>query len=593
MGLFRRNKRENETEQGKKARADVLLKELDLYKNEKTLKSGAIMENERWFNGQYWEYISSRNEERDAQTNFLFSAIWHKHADAMDNYPEPVFLEREEGDREEADKLSKIVPLVLEKNGFENVYSDLWWYKLKHGVSICSVLWDNAKEDGLGDICIKKVDALRFFAEPYISDIQQSRYVFVTALADTDVLKRQYGDPDIRPDATASKARGYFGDYSPNVLEKKTMVVDCYQRYRDETGKYVVHLEKIINGRIMYDSRQDPVCINGIYEHGMYPFVLDVFIPIENSIYGLGMIDIGKKTQSYIDKLDYIIEENALLSGRQRWLIKRGAGIKTEDFLDMSKTVIEADGSIDSDAVRDLQAQPIPSQIMTHRTEKIEEIKELLGNRDFSQGATSGGVTAYGAITALQEAGSKLARDGIKASYRAFAGISYMVVELIRQFYTEERSFRILGDSETEPQYISYDNSVLQGQSVPLNVPITLDDGTVQTERFRKAIFDIKIVAQRKNPFNTISHNQMVMELFSGGAFNPDNADQAILALQNMIMDNKESMIEGIRENQIKNAQLYQQLQAQDAQLKRMTAIVNEMTNAIPGQAPGLEAVQP
>lgn len=593
MGLFRRNKRENETEQGKKARADLLLKELDLYKNEKTLKSGAIMENERWFNGQYWEYISSRNEERDAQTNFLFSAIWHKHADAMDNYPEPIFLEREEGDREEADKLSKIVPLVLEKNGFENVYSDLWWYKLKHGVSICSVLWDNAKEDGLGDICIKKVDALRFFAEPYISDIQQSRYVFVTALADTDVLKRQYGDPDIRPDATASKARGYFGDYSPNVLEKKTMVVDCYQRYRDETGKYVVHLEKIINGRIMYDSRQDPVCINGIYEHGMYPFVLDVFIPIENSIYGLGMIDIGKKTQSYIDKLDYIIEENALLSGRQRWLIKRGAGIKTEDFLDMSKTVIEADGSIDSDAVRDLQAQPIPSQIMTHRTEKIEEIKELLGNRDFSQGATSGGVTAYGAITALQEAGSKLARDGIKASYRAFAGISYMVVELIRQFYTEERSFRILGDSETEPQYISYDNSVLQGQSVPLNVPITLDDGTVQTERFRKAIFDIKIVAQRKNPFNTISHNQMVMELFSGGAFNPDNADQAILALQNMIMDNKESMIEGIRENQIKNAQLYQQLQAQDAQLKRMTAIVNEMTNAIPGQAPGLEAVQP
>ncbi len=592
MGLFRRNKRGNETEQGKKARADVLLKELDLYKNEKTLKSGAIMENERWFNGQYWEYISSRNEERDAQTNFLFSAIWHKHADAMDNYPEPVFLEREEGDREEADKLSKIVPLVLEKNGFENVYSDLWWYKLKHGVSICSVLWDNAKEDGLGDICIKKVDALRFFAEPYISDIQQSRYVFVTALADTDVLKRQYGDPDIRPDATASKARGYFGDYSPNVLEKKTMVVDCYQRYRDETGKYVVHLEKIINGRIMYDSRQDPVCINGIYEHGMYPFVLDVFIPIENSIYGLGMIDIGKKTQSYIDKLDYIIEENALLSGRQRWLIKRGAGIKTEDFLDMSKTVIEADGSIDSDAVRDLQAQPIPSQIMTHRTEKIEEIKELLGNRDFSQGATSGGVTAYGAITALQEAGSKLARDGIKASYRAFAGISYMVVELIRQFYTEERSFRILGDGETEPQYISYDNSVLQGQSVPLNVPITLDDGTVQTERFRKAIFDIKIVAQRKNPFNTISHNQMVMELFSGGAFNPDNADQAILALQNMIMDNKESMIEGIRENQIKNAQLYQQLQAQDAQLKRMTAIVNEMTNAIPGQAPGLEAVQ-
>ena len=52
-------------------------------------------------------------------------------------------------------------------------------------------------------------------------------------------------------------------------------------------------------------------------------------------------------------------------------------------------------------------------------------------------------------------------------------------------------------------------------------------------------------------------------------------------------------MIEGIRENQIKNAQLYQQLQAQDEQLRRMTAIVNEMTSALPGQMPGTEGVQP
>ncbi len=592
MNLFGRNKREQRPEKSQKERAGMLLKELDLYKNEKTLKSSVIMENERWFNGHYWEYISNKNEERDAQTNFLFSAIWHKHADAMDNFPEPIFLEREEGDKAEADRLSKIVPLVLEKNGFENVYSDLWWYKLKHGASICSVLWDNAKEDGLGDICIKKIDALRFFAEPYISDIQQSKYIFVTALADTDSLRRQYNDPEIKPDAAVSKASGYFGDYSPNVLEKKTMIIDCYQRVREQSGQYVVHLEKIINGRIMYDSRQDPVCANGIYEHGLYPFVMDVFIPIENSIYGMGMIDIGKKTQSYIDKLDYIIEENALLSGRQRWLIKKNSGIKTEDFLDMSKTVIEADGSIDSDAVRDLQAQPIPSQIMTHRTEKIEEIKELLGNRDFSQGATSGGVTAYGAITALQEAGSKLARDGIKASYRAFAEISYMVVELIRQFYTEERCFRIIGDGQTEPEYISYDNSRLRSQNVPLAVPITAEDGSIQTERFRKAIFDIKIVPQRKNPFNTISHNQMVMELYAGGAFNPDNADQAVLALQSMIIDNKESIIAGILANQEKNARLYQQLQAQEAQLNRMSAIVNQMTASIPGQQLNTEVVQ-
>lgn len=97
MNLFKRRKKEQDPGRHQRERADMLLKELDLYKNEKTLKSGAIMENERWFNGQYWEYISSRNEERDAQTNFLFSAIWHKHADAMDNYPEPIFWRGKKG----------------------------------------------------------------------------------------------------------------------------------------------------------------------------------------------------------------------------------------------------------------------------------------------------------------------------------------------------------------------------------------------------------------------------------------------------------------------------------------------------------------
>ena len=38
-----------------------------------------------------------------------------------------------------------------------------------------------------------------------------------------------------------------------------------------------------------------------------------------------------------------------------------------------------------------------------------------------------GGVTAASAIAALQEAGSKLSRDMIKAGYRAFGQVCYLV----------------------------------------------------------------------------------------------------------------------------------------------------------------------
>lgn len=56
-------------------------------------------------------------------------------------------------------------------------------------------------------------------------------------------------------------------------------------------------------------------------------------------------------------------------------------------------------------------------------------------------------MTAASAIAALQEAGSKLSRDMLKSSYRAFAQVNYLCVELIRQFYQEERWFRVVGET--------------------------------------------------------------------------------------------------------------------------------------------------
>lgn len=98
---------------------------------------------------------------------------------------------------------------------------------------------------------------------------------------------------------------------------------------------------------------------------------------------------------------------------------------------------------MDDNAVRPIQAAAIPSHIIEHRQNKIEELKEVIGNRDFSQGGTTGNITAYKSISALQEAGSKLSRDTLKSPYRSFKDVVNLCVELIREFYDEERSFRI------------------------------------------------------------------------------------------------------------------------------------------------------
>ena len=59
---------------------------------------------------------------------------------------------------EEAAKLSSVLPVILEQNDFEEVYSDSQWTKLKQGTLIWHVKWDSSKLNGLGDISVQPVD---------------------------------------------------------------------------------------------------------------------------------------------------------------------------------------------------------------------------------------------------------------------------------------------------------------------------------------------------------------------------------------------------------------------------------------------------
>jgi hypothetical protein len=110
----------------------------------------------------------------------------------MENYPKPVLYEREKQDREKAKTLSKVIPLILKKTNFYSTYSDIWWYKLKQGSGIYGVFWDKNEENGLGDISIRKIDLLRFYCEPYISNIQDSRFVFVVSLISKKDAQKRY-----------------------------------------------------------------------------------------------------------------------------------------------------------------------------------------------------------------------------------------------------------------------------------------------------------------------------------------------------------------------------------------------------------------
>jgi len=511
------------------------------YKEGKINLEKRIIENNRWWKLQHWGIIGNANpSDPKPASAWLFNCISNKHADAMDNFPRPCVLPREENDRAEAGMLSEILPVILEYNDFEQTYSDAWWYKLKMGTGCYGIFWNPSLENGLGNIDIRQLDLLNMFWESGIKDIQESRNLFTVELADNEVLISKYPFLNGKLGTNTVDVAKYV--YDDNVdTESKSAVIDWYYK-KIINGREVVHYCKYVGDTVLYASENNPLLYEkGFYDHGMYPVVFDVLFGDEGTPCGFGYIDIMKDVQMYIDKLNQIILKNALQSGRRRFFISDNSGINEEEFADWSKEFVHTSGSLDERNIREITVSQLDGSVITLLAQKIEELKETTGNRDVSQGGMPKGVTAASAIAALQEAGNKFSRDMIKSSYRAFRKINYMIIELIRQFYDEPRCFRITG-ADSGVRFIRYTN-----QSIREKQDYT--DGNDEHTNVRIPIFDISVVGERDNPFSVSAHNELAKELYNLGMFNPDRAQQALVCLEMMNFEGKREIMERIREN--------------------------------------------
>ena len=553
---------------------------LNKYKQGKSNLESRIVENEEWWKLRHWEQMrKTTNTDVLPTSAWLFNCLANKHADAMDNYPEINCLPREEGDKQEAEKLKDILPVVFEQNDFEETYSDVWWYKLKQGCGVYGVFWNNEKLNGLGDIEIKKVDLLNLFWEPGITDIQKSPNLFCVDLINSDALIQQY--PQLRETAAGTTIDVAKYRYDDTVdASDKMAVVDWYYKLKDADGGEILHFCKFCNGKVLFATENEPENYpNGWYSHGLYPFEFDVLFGEEGTPAGFGYIDICKDPQKYIDYLNQAFLENTMMSASPRFMGTDDNGINEADFLNWRKKYIKVP-TLSEAALHTVETPGLSNACLTMLDNKITELKETSGNRDVSTGGSTSGVTAASAIAAMQEAGSKLSRDMIKASYRAFKNINLMCIELIREFYDLPRTFRILGEGKAM-QFVSFDNSGLEPQP---QEPIAGKD-----MGYRLPIFDIEVSAQKASPYTKMAQNELALEFFSAGFFNPQIADQALACVEMMDFTGKDEVLNKIQQN----GTLYQQMLAMQEQMVKMAAIIDSQNGTNVSAELGFAPVQP
>jgi len=516
--------------------AEKLLME---YKKGKASVDRRIINAQDWWKMRNWDQIANNRGTRGATeiksaTAWLWNCIVNKHAEAMDAYPEPVVLPRMQEDKPEAQMLSDILPVVLSMNGFEEEYSKGQWQKFQEGTGGYHVGWDKTKLGGIGDISILNINLLNLFWEPGVEDIQDSANVFYVQVVDTKQLEQQYPQLAGKLKSAYLKPAEYRKDDSVSV-DGKSVLVDWY--YHTWNGpKKVLHYCQFVNHIVLYSTEQNGE-ENGLYDDGEYPFVLDPLYPVHGSPAGYGLIDVAHDAQTDIDTLNQAMVQNAVVTSTPRYFIQSDGGINEDEFADWSKPFVHTGGGLGEQSLRQIITSGIQGSAMNMLQQKIDELKTITGNTDVNNGGTPSGVTAASAIAALQEQSGKGSKDSSRSSYRAANKIFMMCIERIRQFYEIPRWFRILGQNGQE-KFTMYSNARLQDQQI--------EGGMGMENGFRKPVFDIDVRSERETAYTKLSQNELAIQFYQLGAFNPQMTDQVMLMMDMMDFRGKDEIMQKV-----------------------------------------------
>ena len=583
---------------------------LQQYKTGKARTESRIVASENW-----WKLRNTMEEQKQtnigadggftSKSGWLHNVIVSKHADAMESYPEPNILPREEGDKQEAQSLSDIIPCILEQNHFEATYSAAMWQKFKTGTGAYKVVWDKGKLNGLGDIAVECVNLLNVYWEPGVTDIQKSRYFFHTELVDKALLEEQFPELADKLKSQTFTSTKFLYDDTVSTENKHTVIEVYYHKYVG--GKKTLQYCKYVEDQVLYATENDtqrptqqeidPVsgmtvevesglsmAERGLYDHGRYPYEFDPLFPIEGSPCGYGFVDLCSNPQTEIDLMKTSIVKNVMAGATPRFLSRQDGNVNEEEFLDLSKPIVHVQGNVDEASIRQIGAQPLDDGLCLNTLNiTIQELRETSGNTETSTGNTGSGVTAASAIAALQEASGKGSRDSTKAAYRAYAQIIELCIELIRQFYSLPRQFRIIGQYGAE-QYISYSNAGIQPQHQ--------GNDFGEDMGYRLPVFDVKISAQQKSVYTKVAQNELAIQFFQLGFFNPQLADQALMCLEMMEFDGKDGIMQKVAQNGTMFQKLMQYMQlalsfAQMVQPQMAESIAQDIMQTMGGMSGG------
>ena len=542
-----------------------------------------IDDNAAMYRGDHWDGMTDTSGTTEGapkpSTPIITSTIENLKSDLSDDFPTAVI--EPDIEMNGLDVLSKVLTRTiwqdLDACGWSSEYDAFTLDLLVDGWSPLEVGEDKDEKYTY----IRHISNKNWMCDPQAPNIQDGRAIFKFERMPKDWFWQRYPEfaPYIQSDTDLlSEDHDEFG--ASLVPKKKQFVrlIEAWIRmYDPKAERYRIHFVLMAGGQILYNSACSGEKPDGYYEHGKYPFVVGRLYKLKGNPLGFGIVDLFKEANRYSDKMEQIILLNAYRASRPRLLIRRDAVDNISDITDYANEVIVTE--MDPNQTAQWQTtQPLPSHVYVYMSDLRNMIKQESGANDLSRGQSGGGVTATGAITALQEMATKRSRMEGRAIHAAFQEAVRMLIETMRGSDMPVRNIGITynGTKKVEP----FDGRSLQA----------FFEKGVAVERY------VTIRTARQSQYSMLQHNQIWLEMMktlaSSGA--PIDAMQMLEGLQmegnekELLLDNlKRAQKAGLLAAQKQAAMLGQQLGEEQQKTERYRSALAQSDALLAGEQQG------
>ena len=515
-----------------------------------------------------------RNGKKTLQLQTLKSTINNVVADQMLSMPEAKLMPEKAEDQDAADDLQDMCHYVIYcANDFEQLHYRRCEDFYTPGTAITQVAWDQNMNYGRGEIALIRWPVEAFLWDPYAERLEDCRAVMKVSWHPLSFYREHWPEEgkyvgcDDNTHNNVGKSDEQENAEHMDDEERALLIEFWWREYNAKTHRYTINVAYAAGNALLSVDKD-------VYDHGMYPFVIDVHDSIEGSLAGDGLVQELAPMMRYINRYAAYADMNARMSSKGRMLVRRGSGIDKDALTDWETDVIEGDQITQGDAWNWMQNQPFNQTITNLMSMFQSDLKADSGANQFTRGETTGGIVSGKAINSLIQAGGKVASMRTEQLKYGFKGIVEQVIWLMAQFYDDKRSMMITGREGRRELVV--DKKRLFG--VRGNGKVNPPPYTVQIE------------VSSRDPQRIANQNQMFMEAYTMSA----QAQQffPLSALFNILnLDGKDKILPVIRENehyqeqmqalQQQVEQMGQQMEQMQAENQNLRSAVSQTTNAL------------